>query len=1331
MAGASPLPPRFERARLAAQDVSRERWDVYDAWRGKPMTVVVFAEGDALAVERAQRCFRFLATSDSPHLPLTSDWGVLPDGRPWLSAEPVADPPPVSSPATEAELEAYAIAGARALLEGHRAGLVHRLVSLAAFRVSADGQLVLGHWFFNGLTDQPDGLVTGVLPFIAPESLAGRPLPASDFYALGAMLYTMATGEPPFAAHDSAELALAQRRGPAPSVAARRPELPVRLTAAIDRMLAADPADRFSDGLSLLQALDAPLLPSVSAPPIDHERPLERLVRAYESFRQHSGGAIVLTGPPGSGKSTLLRQFMAEVALRGGEVASARPEAGQDRMGALEAWLDRRGEPPAEPIPAELPVAARTLFRRAAFINRLAAVSGKGRIVLVFEDLGALEEETIARLERLLADYGSHVMVVASVRGEEAAAGKVLGRLKRNPLVRELVAHPLDEAASTRLAETCLGAGVAALPIVKEAIAAAAGNPFMLLETLRAVVSGGMLTLGPGGWRMAASQPHLPLAPSLDAALSERMARLSPKAREIAAVVALMRGVTASRPLVAEALDETLTPELSLEFQALVAQRWLTREDTGFRLAHALLRPVLVRALAPEAQRRVHARLAVLLAGGEAPWEAIAYHQAASGDAAAASDTYERAAAAAAERGDALAEFRALQEAYRLTDDAERRRRLAKRLILPGSTIDPAFCAVLLEAALEADRPMEPVERLLAMGRLIACHLVLCRYDEALDGVVAALAEVPASAPWLTGLMLSYRALIMLQLGRFSEAREASAEALSSLTAADGAALAPGLDLHRRLATFSARVAEVSLPAYRGDPTRAEAAEALEQLVSEAGMPHLAAWPWITTAYSFTEEGRLAEARQALARGQGMLERGGAVPTAWSLALVVESRLHGRAGELDQALRSATAAVAYARANVPFSYNVGQALVAQAEALLATGQPSEAEAAASEALHLNDEGSVFVAHHARLVLAEALLRRRPADASRALEALLVDVSAPQTFNRLYQAQAWRLLGECRLALGAPGEALTRLQRAAEEADRHGWPYMQTLAQVSLGRYHKARRQFGRMQRVVMKAVQLAGAHGYDELRRQARALGQFGINSFAPLAELRRLLAHQGALDELIAHGLELARGLARSDRAAVFLADGTSLALAGSFPSGVDPLVTGHELLDEVLRERHTVWRQGVVSNRKGDWLVDAEVRSLVAVPLMGASAPIGVLYLDRRTAHEPFSHGEVAKLESLGSYLALAIDQALRARQASGAPPASDGRAARLEAAFAQMVEADRVRRGFLGAVSADLRHQLGALRESLHGLAEHPEAQEALVAALEHAERLAEILEKGIRD
>jgi GAF domain-containing protein len=269
-----------------------------------------------------------------------------------------------------------------------------------------------------------------------------------------------------------------------------------------------------------------------------------------------------------------------------------------------------------------------------------------------------------------------------------------------------------------------------------------------------------------------------------------------------------------------------------------------------------------------------------------------------------------------------------------------------------------------------------------------------------------------------------------------------------------------------------------------------------------------------------------------------------------------------------------------------------------------------------------------------------------------------------------------------------------------------------------------------LQRLVPPAVQASEAHGYAELARQARSLSRFSVNGFAPWAELHRLLEHRGALAELISLSLDLARHLVRTDRAAVYLCESERPRLAGAHPAGVDPLVSGHDLLSEVLREGATSQREGMVPFGRGGWLVDAEVRSLLAIPLNAAQGALGVLYLDRRTIQEPFARGEVAKLEALGSYLAIAIESA-RARHGTVSGPALDGRMARLESALTQMIESDRVRRGFLAAITADLRHQLGQVHEAVAAIDAPAPTLDSLAEAIAHAERLAEILEKGIRD
>ncbi|MNT63918.1 hypothetical protein D3C72_2017730 [compost metagenome] len=63
--------------------------------------------------------------------------------------------------------------------------------------------------------------------------------------------------------------------------------------------------------------------------------------------------------------------------------------------------------------------------------------------------------------------------------------------------------------------------------------------------------------------------------------------------------------------------------------------------------------------------------------------------------------------------------------------------------------------------------------------------------------------------------------------------------------------------------------------------------------------------------------------------------------------------------------------------------------------------------------------------------------------------------------------------------------------------------------------------------------------------------------------------------------------------------------------------------------------------------------------------------------------------------------------------------------------MLDAEQAKRGYLSIVSADLRHQLGQLREAIATQAPDSAARPALLEAVEHAERLAEVLEKGIRE
>jgi serine/threonine-protein kinase len=92
------------------------------------------------------------------------------------------------------------------------------------------------------------GIVVGTVHYMSPEQLReDRNLDQrADIYSLGAVLYEMLSGEPPYAATSIRELVTRIIRSPVPSVRLLNPDVPEGVDQAITRALAKVVADRFA-----------------------------------------------------------------------------------------------------------------------------------------------------------------------------------------------------------------------------------------------------------------------------------------------------------------------------------------------------------------------------------------------------------------------------------------------------------------------------------------------------------------------------------------------------------------------------------------------------------------------------------------------------------------------------------------------------------------------------------------------------------------------------------------------------------------------------------------------------------------------------------------------------------------------------------------------------------------------------------------------------------------------------------------------------------------------------------------------------------------------------
>ncbi|HEX3623329.1 MAG TPA: response regulator [Acidimicrobiales bacterium] len=511
----------------------------------------------------------------------------------------------------------------------------------------------------------------------------------ADLYSVGAVLYECVAGRPAFAADTVSEVLRQHVTESVPSLRALGVVVPAALDEVLQRLLAKEPAGRYSSAAAALADLDqiasalewgrtAPDLvvgaldsrhTLVQPAFVGRDAELAAIELQLSRAADNRGGLVLVEGESGGGKTKLLDELAQRSAEHGVWVLRGQgvDRAAQRPLQVLDGVVDevtRRASGDAtfaralrEALSSHLEAAidalprlggvlgpteagslgpaaygeARSLPALTAFLDALGGASSPALVIL--DDCQWADELTL----KLVTHWATHrpapsgkrrVVVVAAFRSEEVAGGHPLRKL--DP-VAHVVLPPFGAPEMRRVLVSMAG------PLPEEAVEVvsrlSAGNPFMATAVLRGVVETGALVEGVTGWEVAAeAMADVQTSRHAGAFLARRLELLPAAARRMLSVGALL----------GKEFDADLAASLSGQVAEAAAaaigeardRHILWSEDGRCTFVHDKIRETLLSQLSETDRRGLHraAALALQSDGNDRVFE-LAYHFDAAGDA--------------------------------------------------------------------------------------------------------------------------------------------------------------------------------------------------------------------------------------------------------------------------------------------------------------------------------------------------------------------------------------------------------------------------------------------------------------------------------------------------------------------------------------------------------------------------------------------------------------------------------------------------------------------------------------------------------------------------
>ena len=313
-------------------------------------------------------------------------------------------------------------------------------------------------------------------------------------------------------------------------------------------------------------------------PLVERATELTTMQAAWEEVHQGCGHLLLIEGEAGIGKTRLVEEFASRVRWRGGQIALGRcyeyerPQPYQAITDALHALLGQLPTAALDRLPGwviaevsrlapeigeigsdlPLPVKQEDGLQQTRLLDALTrflqTASGFSPLLFILDDLHWSPDSTLTFLQYLAPRLDdASILLIGTFRGEEAspdcALRMLLSRMQRQGLASCLRLRRLSLAAVAGLMQDVSGCGDEIIPLAQRLHRETKGNPFFLLETVKALYESGDLQLHSQRWQadwgQLAQRSSLAAPSGVEKLIQARIYRLTQETQEALALAAV------------------------------------------------------------------------------------------------------------------------------------------------------------------------------------------------------------------------------------------------------------------------------------------------------------------------------------------------------------------------------------------------------------------------------------------------------------------------------------------------------------------------------------------------------------------------------------------------------------------------------------------------------------------------------------------------------------------------------------------------------------------------------------------------------------------------